>query len=175
MKMRISIVLLFISGIVGAGCNGQSLTPSLSTATPFTGQTLAPLAVPTGSSNAVESTTTRGNRMPDLPHNADGYVDLTVEQLAALLKQKNFTLVNVHIPYEGELPNTDLFVPFNKIKDYLDKLPAKDAPIVLYCRSGRMSTEAAKVLAGLGYTNVFELNGGFNAWKAAGYALLRNK
>lgn len=108
--------------------------------------------------------------MPDLPRNADGYVDVSVEQLAALMPQKAFTLVNVHIPYEGELPNTDLFIPFDEIVDNLDQLPAKDAPLVLYCRSGSMSTQAAKSLASLGYTNVYELDGGFNAWKAAGHA-----
>ncbi len=34
-----------------------------------------------------------------------------------------------------------------------------------------MSTIAAKVLVEMGYTNVMELDGGFNAWKAAGYEL----
>lgn len=107
--------------------------------------------------------------------NAAGYVDVTVDQLAGLLAQKNFTLVNVHIPYEGELPQTDLFIPFDEVQENLEQLPAKDAPIVLYCRSGRMSTEAAEVLASLGYTNVYELDGGFNAWVAAGYELLQNQ
>jgi len=85
------------------------------------------------------------------------------------------TLVNVHIPYEGELPATDLFIPFNAMADHTGELPAKEAPIVLYCRSGSMSTQAAKRLAELGYTNIFELDGGFNAWQAAGYELLQKE
>lgn len=104
--------------------------------------------------------------------NADGYVDISVEQLATMLQSKDFTFINVHIPYEGEIAQTDLFIPFDRIADYVDQLPDKDAPIVLYCRSGRMSTDAAKALVNLGYTNVFEVDGGFNAWKAAGYELL---
>lgn len=104
--------------------------------------------------------------------NADGYVDISVEQLSAILQNKDFTFVNVHIPYEGEIPQTDLFIAYDQIADHLDQLPGKDEPIVLYCRSGRMSTEAAEVLVDLGYTNVFEVDGGFNAWKAAGFELL---
>ncbi len=103
-----------------------------------------------------------------LARNADGYTDISVDQLAQMLEDKNFTLVNVHIPYEGELPATDLFIPYNEIAAHTDELPAQDAPIVLYCRSGSMSAQAAKTLVELGYTNVLELDGGFNAWQAAG-------
>jgi rhodanese-related sulfurtransferase len=104
--------------------------------------------------------------------NADGYVDISVDQLVGFLKKKDFLFVNVHIPYEGEIPQTDLFIPFDEIADRVDELTGKDAPIVLYCRSGSMSTTAAEALAGLGYTNVFELDGGFRAWEAAGHELL---
>jgi rhodanese-related sulfurtransferase len=34
-----------------------------------------------------------------------------------------------------------------------------------------MSTAAAVDLVSLGYTNVIEVDGGFDAWEAAGYAL----
>jgi rhodanese-related sulfurtransferase len=108
-----------------------------------------------------------------LSKNADGYIDISVDQLKPALANKNFTLINVHIPYEGELPQTDAFIPYNEIETNLSQLPAaKDAPIVLYCRSGRMSTEAAPILVKLGYTNVVEVDGGMQAWQSAGNDLI---
>ena len=79
------------------------------------------------------------------------YTNLTPTELAGLLAKKSFPLVNVHIPYEGEIAQKDAFIPYNEITQQLDALPAdQDTPIVLYCRSGRMSIEAGRALIRLG-------------------------
>lgn len=101
-----------------------------------------------------------------------GYVNVRPAELAGMLKSKDFLLVNVHVPYEGELEGTDLFLPYDQVEANLAKLPAdKGAKIVLYCRSGSMSTTAAQLLVKLGYTNVRNLEGGMIAWKQAGFTV----
>ena len=100
------------------------------------------------------------------------YEDISVETLAAMMEERrdSFLLIDTHVPDEGDIPGTDLSIPFNKITENLDQLPAdKDAEIVLYCRSDNMSRTAAENLARLGYTNLKNLDGGFNAWRDAGY------
>jgi rhodanese-related sulfurtransferase len=94
-------------------------------------------------------------------------------ELDAMLAQKDFVFVNVHTPYEGEITSTDIFIPYDEIGQKLERLPAdKAARIVLYCRSGHMSTIAAQALVKLGYTNVWSLDGGMAAWERAGYTLV---
>jgi len=57
----------------------------------------------------------------------------------------------------------------NEIGSKLGQLPAdKEAPILVYCLSGARSSRAAGIIAKDGYTNVYNLSGGINAWKAAG-------
>jgi rhodanese-related sulfurtransferase len=107
--------------------------------------------------------------LPAPERSADGYYVWTVQHLKAGLAQKDFTVINVHTPFEGRIAKTDLEIPYDKIGSTLEKLPQdKGAKIVLYCRSGRMSDIAAKQLAQLGYTNVASVAGGMLAWEEAG-------
>jgi rhodanese-related sulfurtransferase len=100
------------------------------------------------------------------------YTNITPAQLADMLKSKDFFFANTHIPYEGEIEQTDAFIPYDEITQRLNELPAdKNARIVLYCRSRRMSAIAAEALVKAGYTNVWNLDGGMIAWGETGFSL----
>ena len=124
----------------------------------------------TGCQSAKSQSTDAPGKVVEVP--GGSYRDISSSELKSMLDNKDFVFVNVHIPYEGEIENTDLFIPYDQIQQDLDKLPEeKNAKVVLYCRSGRMSTIAAKELVGLGYTNLYNLDDGFQGWEQADYPL----
>lgn len=102
------------------------------------------------------------------------YNNINADELDSMLKKKDFVFVNVHIPFEGNVAGTDLSIPYDQITEpaNLAQLPAdKNAKIVLYCRSGRMSTIAAEEFVKLGYTNIWNLEGGMLEWERAGFEI----
>ncbi len=102
------------------------------------------------------------------------YKNVSADQLNTMLKNKDFVFVNVHIPFAGDIANTDLSIPYDQISapENLSQLPVdKNAEIVLYCRSGRMSAIAAEELVSLGFTNIWNLTGGMVEWEQAGYSI----
>ncbi|MBI2848160.1 MAG: rhodanese-like domain-containing protein [Chloroflexi bacterium] len=104
------------------------------------------------------------------------YYNVTAADFSKMLGEKDFLLVNVHIPYAGEIPQTDLFVPYNEIEANLAEFPAdKNAKVVVYCRSGSMSAIASAALVKQGYTNVWNVQGGMAAWEKEGNRLLQKQ
>ena len=90
------------------------------------------------------------------------------------MKNEPAMVINVHVPYEGELSGTDAFIPYDKIRDD-PRLPEdKATELLLYCRTGRMSEEAAVDLHEEGYTNIAHLEGGMKAWEASGRQVIYN-
>lgn len=105
------------------------------------------------------------------------YRTLSIDDLADVMANTNraHTVINVHIPYQGELEGTDSNIAFNDIEALTTALPDKNAPIILYCRSGNMSEQATRDLVELGYTQVYDVPGGMNAWQSSGRTLVNNE
>ncbi len=67
---------------------------------------------------------------------------------------------------EGTLPNAQNIVYDDSFKDKLGSL-SKETPIFVYCAAGKRSAKAADILKEKGFKEVYQLNGGLNAWKGA--------
>jgi len=100
------------------------------------------------------------------------YTVVSVQELDAMLESKDFTLINVHIPWQGDIPQTDLKLAYDQIEQSQAQLPAeKDAKIVVYCLTSGMAKIAVDSLLKMGYNNLWMLEGGTTAWEEAGLTL----
>lgn len=93
---------------------------------------------------------------------------LGIKQISAreLDQKKGMVILDVRADKEyavGHIPGA-VHVPLAEIGDRVKKLK-KDKEIVVYCQNGSRSVWAIKRLMGMGYTSLFNLKGGFNAWK----------
>jgi rhodanese-related sulfurtransferase len=110
---------------------------------------------------------------PGTQKETHSYLNVSVDQFVEMIEKKDFMLINTHIPYEGELPGTDLLIPFNEIEQHRVKLPDDTTTrIVVYCKAGPMGDIAADKLVKMGYTHVIHFKDGMNGWEKAGKSLI---
>ncbi len=94
--------------------------------------------------------------------------DVTTAEAARLAKKKATIVLDVRTPAEyadGHLRGARLMDFY--AKDFWTQVATlpKDATIVVYCKSGRRSKDTETKLASMGYSNVVNMLGGFDAWK----------
>jgi sulfur-carrier protein adenylyltransferase/sulfurtransferase len=74
-------------------------------------------------------------------------------------------LIDVREPFEYEIARIDgaTLIPLGEITDRLDEL-SDEQPIVVHCHSGKRSAQAVGLLQQHGFTKVYNLEGGIDAW-----------
>jgi rhodanese-related sulfurtransferase len=102
-------------------------------------------------------------------------VPAQIEAIAPATYQSQFVessqahlLVDVRTPEEfasGHIPGA-VNIPLQELEGRLAEVPT-DSPVVVYCRSGNRSAQAADLLQEAGYTQIYDL-GGIAAWQAQG-------
>ena len=96
------------------------------------------------------------------------YRQITADEAATMMAQEaNYIILDVRRPdefAEGHIPGAINVANETIGTAEIPELPHKDQLIMVYCRSGRRSKEAAEKLVKLGYTNIVEF-GGILDWK----------
>jgi len=80
-------------------------------------------------------------------------------------RQGSYTLLDVRQPWEYQemhIPGAQL-VPLGELPNRLDELDT-NKPVIAYCRSGGRSSAASGIMAGQGFAEVYNLDGGIGAW-----------
>lgn len=78
----------------------------------------------------------------------------------------DFLLIDVREYHQYLVSNIDgHHIPYNELESRLGEIEKhKDADVVVMCRSGNTSKDAAKILIDSGFENVFSLEGGMKKW-----------
>lgn len=104
---------------------------------------------------------------------------LTADEFEKEISTKeNIQILDVRTPGEffgGHIKNA-LQADWNDKKEFDRRISFvdKNKPVYVYCLAGGRSAAAAEKMRNAGYTNVYELSGGTNAWRAANKPLEGN-
>ena len=100
-----------------------------------------------------------------------GIESLSPAQAQAKLAQPGVVLVDVRTAqeYAGGHIAGSVLIPLDDLERQAGGLlPDRNAPLVVYCHSGRRSQKAIGILKSMGYTKLANLDGGISNWQAQG-------
>ena len=105
--------------------------------------------------------------------NKDGYIEITQDMAKEIMDTEKDILI-VDVREEDEYAESHIkgamLLPLSVLKSAdaekaaEEVIPDKSTKTLIYCRSGRRSKEASKILADLGYENIYEF-GGILTWQ----------
>ena len=94
---------------------------------------------------------------------------LSPEELKAMIDQSEiFNLVDIRSVQEyiaGHLPGA-ISIPYRQLPNRYRQLDPRTSTVI-YCQTGLYSILAAQMLAGLEFSDLYDLSGGFNGWEYA--------
>ena len=111
-----------------------------------------------------------------LYHQKTGSSSVGPQQAVMLINRKNAVVVDVRDKKEFESGHIvdSINIPLSKLKQRMTELKKhKDNPLVVVCKLGQHSGEAAKLLMEAGHAEVFKLSGGLTEWKAQSLPLVQ--
>lgn len=97
---------------------------------------------------------------------------ITPEEMLSLIESgKADQLIDVRTPeefFEGHLKNAqNICVSEDDFEDKI-RLLDKSKPVYIYCRSGARSADAANKLEEMGFTKIYDMQGGIQLWQQEG-------
>ncbi len=116
-----------------------------------------------------------------------GFTNVSVEEAKELLDEEDVFLLDVRTPPEFNsfhIEGATLIPVTNSsgsslssdklLEARVDEVP-ENKKILVYCRSGHRSISASKILVNAGYSQVYNMEGGINAWTGAGYPVVSSE
>ena len=96
------------------------------------------------------------------------YTDITVGEFEALMQQDSVIILDVRTPKETSAGMIAGAIGIDVLaQDFADRINMADTnrTYLVYCRSGHRSVRACEILAALGFNSLYNLKGGYTAWR----------
>jgi len=102
-------------------------------------------------------------------------VQISVEKVDEILKTQkdSYTILDVRTKEEfaGGHLDSAVLIPVDDLEARFGELE-KNKPVIVYCRTGRRSAKAAAILVSKGFSQVYDMTGGIEAWISKGYPVI---
>ena len=95
-----------------------------------------------------------------------GVPEISVQELKGKMDAgETFGLIDVREPFEFEIARIDgaKLIPLGEISERAGELD-REQTLIVHCHSGRRSAQAVQLLKQRGFANVYNLEGGIDAW-----------
>jgi rhodanese-related sulfurtransferase len=106
-------------------------------------------------------------KRPDEP-----FTRIDVHEAKEMIDGGNVQVIDSREPHEhaeGHVPGS-LRIQHMATLVQADKI-ARDRPVLFICKSGQRSAVAAEFAASIGITDIYNVEGGHDAWREAGYPM----
>ena len=156
--LRRSFLGLLAASLLGAACRpAPTLDPGAGSSAPPAPATFEASGAAGAATPAVEA--------------GDGALDPSIDAatLDRVRQQPEVVVIDVREPdeyAEAHIPGTTL-IPLGQVPERVAEIP-RDKTLILTCRTGNRSGQAATWLRSQGYEDVHNLEGGILAWQKAG-------
>jgi rhodanese-related sulfurtransferase len=108
---------------------------------------------------------------PLIQRRSSGMTEVGNVRLTHLINREDATVLDIREAREmsGSKIVGAIHIPFSQLKDRIAEIKAdKSKPLIVYCARGQRALMAGSTLKTAGFTQLFNLNGGFKAWAEAG-------
>jgi rhodanese-related sulfurtransferase len=107
---------------------------------------------------------------PEIQRLAAGGAQLGTLEVTRLMNQAGTLVLDIREGEEfaaGHLPRAR-HIPLSQLSSRVEEIVKfKERAVIVTCKTGARAGAASRVLKQAGFTNVFELRGGLNAWEQA--------
>ena len=103
---------------------------------------------------------------------SEPFTRISVEEAKEMIDAGGVQVIDSREPYEhaeGHVPGS-INIPHMATLPRNTEL-ARDKPVLFICKSGQRSAVAAEFAASAGLTDLYNVEGGHDAWRQAGYDL----